>query len=580
MPGHHTSEESTWIEGQTSIPVLRDLIQGTTFLDWARPGVTQNVKMKNATKQNVYVLERTRILFVIADTTTAIISLVKGTTVKGMVEEAVVRAVLNIKTWVEDLNKKISDAVKDYQAGRIDFVTYTGTVTKATVGSIANLNGDARTLFDAVVDIFGRVRADDVHSDLAELPHLSLTKDDPFTKDLIERFRKQGTKIEPGETKPVRESDLAKGLAVFSATNQPPENLKDAVSVALQAVNIGGVGNVAGQLGFPTVDMYVMTHDGLQYAHMTTAPNISWIAKPDRIVPARDDGTGQTELPGLGYYLWSNTSKGGGVVNLQNLNRVAYNALESIGFDRGLATVVLYKLRAKLVALSGKEDGPSNPAAATTAEVLALPNFRKLFWMVYTREGEGDDRVENAVYNTMKHITWYVDSKTITTFHKDSAAVEKHAKVRLDAKDFGQWNSRSSDGYDACVSAGRYGISFDDADEYLLHIALKFAVVDIWPLSAPRRVGKKTTASDYVQIIAALHACACGDNRKVHDLIDRLGAFYENPAGDPRWQVGDSGKLLAWWKSKKPLPDLASVTVYAANTHIQMKNLELLMRFR
>ncbi|WP_405798611.1 hypothetical protein [Streptomyces sp. NBC_01506] len=554
MSTYATSEQSTWIQGQTSIPGLKELIKGTTFLDWSRPGITQTVQMKNELTQNIYVLERTRILFILADMATSSASLATAATVKGMMVEAVVRALVGLKDWKASMDKYVQDTIAVYNTNKIELDKYAAIMAKKIFEAGISLNGDAKTLYDSVIDLFGRVDADNVHS---ELGGGQMNKDDPFTKELIKRFRLQGKKIVPGATKPVRQANLVEGLAVFTGTNQPPAELKEAAANALQAINISGVSGVAGQLGIPTVDMYVMTHNAVKFAHMTTAPNISWVVKPDKIVPADNLGAEITELPGLGYYLWSNAKDGKDFILLQNKNRVAYNALASAGFDRAGATVILREIFNTLNGRRLAEGTPKDEIAATAAEIATGANFRKLLWMVYKRQGNSPEAIKNSVNRAIDHIDWNAGTKTSLILYRDSASAEKYAKERVVAKDFSEWSVKNSDAYDACLSAGRYGINFNDTVEYLFRLSVKFHT-STWSLAAPTGGGLVT--SDYVGIIAALHGFNGGDKQKVLDQIDKLGAYYV----DDTWkagQAGDNQKLLAWWDTGDALPDMSAVTV-------------------
>ncbi|MGC0417882.1 hypothetical protein [Embleya sp. AB8] len=560
---YNSTEHSTWIEGQTTIPILKDLIKGTTFLDWARPGVTQSVKMKNTLKQNIYVLQRIHAMFLLADMSTAIASM-SSTVLSGgvlalfgsAVTEAMIRsAAKGAEDWQNWFKDEIEAEYQRAAKGEISRNKAFDNILIATAKKGASLNGDLSTVLNGLFGengVFDRVT--NTQSALAE--------NEPFTKELVKRIKKEAQVIKPGETKALAKNNYIESAITFSGTNEPPKDFVHQLGNLLQAVNIMGPSGWAGQVGFPTVDMYVMTHDAKKIAHMTTAPNISWIVERDKIVPAADGTvTDLDRQEGLGYYLWTSTPNADG--NLQTYNRKAYNALESIGFDRGAATVILGRLREHFTAQKTTADATT--VAKATAMVLAGPSVRKLLWLDY-KNGESDPGTTgavNAAYWVYMDTIWgvsqlasgsggkyetYISPDFIVEYGGDM--FEKGAAHRFEKDNYPKnVNDEDIHQYDACLSATYYGLTFQDAQAALKEIGDKFLLggSTIWQLAAPiGTVGNQQT-SEYVELVAALNAkikTRTDISAKLIAAIDKLATLHGK----------DPSNLRTWWESNEDLP--------------------------
>lgn len=543
---YSTGEFSTWVDGQTTIPVLKHLIKGTTFLDWARPGLIQTVKMKNTLSQEVYVLQRIHVMFMVADMSAAIASM--ASTVisgglkalfRGAVKEGGLRAAVKAAgEWQDWFEKKVVAEYQKSVKGEITVPAALGNIVVATAEKGKSLNGDLNTLINAIYgenSVFDRVTN----------AQSALSDNDPLTRELVGQIKKKAQLIKPGETKVIADNNYIESAIAFSGTNKPPEDFLDKVGNLLQAVNIMGPSGWAGQVGFPTVHMYVMTEDAKKLAHMTTAPNISWNVKKDRIVSIAD---GNTENEGLGYYLWSATPYGD--LTLQAYNRQAYNALESIGFDRGAATTILIKLRELLQ--NAIPDVDTTAIAVTAAQTFLGPSFRKLLWLNYTNgeQGSGTVAAENATYWALRDANWAVGN------FPEGATLEQLATYRLEKDHPKNVNDDDMAKYEACLSATYYGLTFQDAHYAFRQFeqSFQFGGTNIWHLAAPTGTGKDRQASLYVEITAALngriknHATTGGPasvtGHKLVAAIAKLGTAHGR----------DTSKLLAWWNSNKDLP--------------------------
>ncbi|OPC76503.1 hypothetical protein B4N89_46640 [Embleya scabrispora] len=552
---YNSSEYSTWVPGQTNIPVLKSLIKRTTMLDWARPGVTQTLSMTNNLDQNVYVLQRTHAMFVLADMASALASLTSAS-VGGVVTEATMRgAVKAAGEWQDWFKTEIEAENLKVKRGQIGVPRALANIVVATVKKGRDLNGDLKTVLDAV--FFG----DNSLFDRVTNAQSALADNDPFTQKLVGQIKREAQVIRPGQTEKLSEANYIENAIVFSGTNKPTSGFLEKLGNLLQAVNVPGASGLAGMAGFPTLDMYVMTEDAKKIAHMTSAPNITWTVTEAKIFPDPDGTVGDLAHPeGLGYYLWTVTPPVGEDLSLQTYNRQAYNALESSGFDRGAATQILIRLREQFQSQgSGADD---TTVAKATAKVLTGPNFRKLLWLdLKNGENDSPEAVKNATYWAYKDTVWGVthpaggatghESNYIRPAYIVAGGMEfeQGASHRLTDDHPRNVNDNDIAQYDACLSATRYGLTFQDAQRAIQKFGDKIPLGsgNIWNIAAPSTDG--IWASDIVQIVAALNGkiknrargSSVGD--KLVAAIDKLTAENSN----------DLPRLRAWWDSNANL---------------------------
>lgn len=572
------SEPDTWIPGQTQIPVLKKLIKGTTFLDWSRPGLLQTVNVRNTTGQNIYVLQRTKVMFVLADMAAAGASLYTGIASGGfgIKTEAVARSAMNsIELWTTTLQKELKALHdKKYTAQEKADGQVQSDVAKAFADAATSLNGDAATLYNGVIDLFGRRRANNAQSALAD--------GNKFDDLLFQKIKDQALTIKNNATTSVRSDNYRKNLVTWGvlkttdvltgslAADFAVNPVATVANELLGVVNIFGVSGVAGQLGFPTVDMYVIRDD--KYGvHMTTAPNVSWIASGNRISPATTTPSGNlSSLEGIGYYTWRDMTSTT-LVDDQTLYRTAYNALESNGFDAAAATKIIAGVLTGLTKGAAAGKGGAGFTEKTAAQLVLQPNFRKLVWLeYYTRStAVGFDQATQAGTQAQQAVADAI-SKADSKWAADPVTSLENAALKGLSKGsatggFSVWSQDASYMYDACVSATWYGANFWDTQQLLQHIGnnFDFGTSDVWTSSAPDMGAH--IASEYVQIVAAMLASTGNVNDALTKIDDLLITFGGNP-GQVRMPSFD---LLEWWDQKGGFP--ASKPVTADNIAHKLK---------
>ncbi|MEU6332487.1 RICIN domain-containing protein [Streptomyces sp. NPDC047049] len=575
------SEPDTWIQGQTQMPILKHLIKGTTFLDWSRPGLTQTVKIKNITGQNIYVLHRTKALFVIADVAAASTSLATAIASGGfgIASEARARNALNsIERWNTDLEAKLKSLQdKNYTDQQKSDGQVQTDVAKAIYDAATSLNGDAKTLCDGVLDLFGRMSTDNAQS--------ALDDGNKFDQLLFEKIKDQAITIKNKETESVRSDNYWKNLItwglvkandVITGSLAADFEVNPVATVAnelLGVVNIFGVSGVAGQLGFPTVDMYVIREDK-HGVHMSTAPNISWIASLKLIAPGKKHSRGDiSPLPGIGHYLWRDMTKSTDSldgqslysVDDQTLYRRAYNALESDGFDAAAATKIMRGILAGLKKGAGATAEQAGKFTEQTAAQLVLkPNFRKLVWLEYYAKttATGPDQAKQGGKQAVAEAIAKVPTRwaEYPVFWLELSAAYG---LWQGSGGFSAWSQEASAMYDACVSATWYGANFWDARKLLQRIGrdFDFGTRDVWTSSVP----KDNLASEYVQIVAAVLASA-GHVNHAFSKIDALSVTF---GGAPGQVKVPSSRLLEWWTQDGDFP--APMPVDADNVAHKIK---------
>ncbi len=541
------SEPDTWTPGQTRIPFLKSLYRGTTFLDWARPGLVQTVSVRNTTGQTIYVLQNTKAMFVLADMAAAVASGVTAVSSggSGIATEAMVRAGLsNILQWKESLsvglqtldNKVYTDKQKSDGEVQAD-------VWQTYLAAAASLNGDAATVYNGFVDLLGRASSDNPQSALAD--------GDPFDKMLFQKIKEEGLTITNNQTVSIRSDDYRKNLAVWGVIKSgeiltgsfAADFIKNPVATVanelLGVVNIFGVSGLAGQLGFPIVDMYIIRDD--EYGvHMTTAPNISWVASTSRISPADTTPSGSiSELSGIGYYAWRDMTNTTDLVDDQTLYRMAYNALESTGFDAAGATQIIKGV------LTGLNTSGSGFTEQTAAKLVLQPNFRKLVWLEFysgavstgtlTPATAAQTAVQDAV---SKAAAWSVSPV---------ASLENAAAAGLStggSSNFSVWSQDTSDMYDACVSATWYGVNFWSARKLLQRMGdyFTFGPATVWRAAIPDLGVHEASAP--VQVAASILATKHGH---VGKALNELHALLKRYGGTPRTVTIPFTLIVDWW---------------------------------
>jgi ricin-type beta-trefoil lectin protein len=607
------SEPDTWIPGQTQIPVLKHLIKGTTFLDWSRPGLVQTVSVQNntakksngtaATGTNLYVLQRTRLGFLIADIAAVVTGQMANMATPGgsvldnlknsAMGEAIVRAGLtaagfqtalvkekllpdstkansainSIAAWDTTIVSKIRGlASKSYTAAEKANGQVAKDVLTLIKDSSASLNGDAQTLIDHTVDIMGRYLTSD--------PQTALDDNSAFDQALFAGIKERGLLITPGQTVEVKSTDYSKNLVtwgvltVASIPSYGANPFANTLNTLLGAVNVCGVSGWAGQLGFPTVEMYIIREDK-HGVRMTTAPNMSWIAYKDKVTPATTSPSGSlSTLQGIGYYKWRDMTKKD-LVDIQTLRGRAYNALESNGFDAAAATKIITGV------LTGLNNGGGGTASTqkNAARLVLQPNFRKLVWLEYYSigtSGSGSSDALTLAGDAARQAVADAIAKADSKWAADPVpSLEKAASEGLSKGSgkggFSVWSQETSNMYDACVSATWYGVNFGHALKLLRRIGndFSFDTGDVWTNSAPDTAAH--IAGEYVQIVAAMIARTGNVDHALAKIDDLAITFGGNP-GQVKMPGSD---LLEWWDQNGGFP--ASKPVAADNVPHKIK---------
>ncbi|MFE9934565.1 ricin-type beta-trefoil lectin domain protein [Streptomyces sp. NPDC005533] len=586
-----TAEEDTWVPGQTQIPILKDFWKGTTFLDWARIGATQNVQVQNstgqnaptgtgatgtaATAQNIYVLQQTRLAFVFADMAAAAASLtinVASGNWTGLASEAAIRGALgDYQTCAWGLVKSANEKLTAYKTQSISELRIASDAKDAALSlgkCLSQLNGDAKTLWEGAEDLLARLPQNGSAATALQTGGMSGLND-----LLFEKFKAEAVTIAPGETKSVRNDDYKISLAAFAGTNatfaqankQAQQNKTtvgakfiNKLSGILGVLNVKGVSGWLSQLGFPTVGMYAIRADKFG-TYMTTPGHISWVAYHDKIKPASSTLSGNiAPQEGIGHYTWRDLTTPRTSGN-QTLFSSAFNALESSGWDAAGSSDAIKGI------LTSLKDFNKTATQADAAKLVLQPNFRKLLWMEYTAN-QSQPGYNSTPYASAGWAVRDASAKvpaTNTTWKKSPASVistlETAARDGLkaggNAGGFTNgppvWNQEASDMYDAVTSAVWYGPTFRHAQQVLQRMAnnFNFGTTGVWASSVPDTTAG--TASPYVQIAAAVLANAKGNLQEAFKTIDLLAITYGGTAGMSQSSTAD---LVSWWDKKQDYP--------------------------
>lgn len=276
------------------------------FLHWARPGMVQEVKVTNNTKQNIYVLQRTQFMFVLADMGAAAASLSTGATVAGMGKEALINLSKDAKNWRDNLVNGFITAYNKWEAsGKVNVIGFANDARNILGESVASLNGDVSTLRNGYNELYNRIFSDNVHTDLHD--KLTFGHSDPYSNELMKRIKDAAITVAPGATESVRKADYTANLDTYLKTLSGggisfPKGFTEKAAFGLGLLNILGVSTLLGQAGVDTTDMWVVTKDGKKSVNVSTAPNVSWIIQDDRVSPAKANGALERTL---GYYEWN-----------------------------------------------------------------------------------------------------------------------------------------------------------------------------------------------------------------------------------------------------------------------------------
>ncbi|MFE9934658.1 hypothetical protein, partial [Streptomyces sp. NPDC005533] len=375
---------------------------------------------------------------------------------------------------------------------------------------------------------------------------------------LFEKFKAEAKTIAPGKTESVRNDDyrnswatfavtkatdpvFAKASAAFAKANQQAQQNKTTVGAKfinrlgsiLGVLNIKGVSGWLGQLGFPTVGMYVIRADKFG-TYMTTPPHISWVAYHDKIKPASSTLSGNiAPQEGMGYFTWRDLTTTRASGN-QALFSSALNALESIGWDAAASSDTIKGILTSLRSIH------KTATQADAAKLALQPNFRKLLWMEYAANQSQPGLTSTPYYSAgwaMRDT--FAKLPTIdTTWRKSTysviSALENAARKGLAAGGNAGgytdgppvWSQEASDMYDAVTSAVWYGPTFSHAQQVLQRMAknFNFGTTGVWASSVPNTTAG--TTSPYVQIAAAVLANAKGNLQEAFKTIDLLAITY------------------------------------------------------
>ncbi|MFE9934518.1 hypothetical protein [Streptomyces sp. NPDC005533] len=558
----------------------------------SKTGAASSAASSSSAGQNIYVFQRTRILFVLADMAAAGGSAVSGILAdggSGAVNEAKTRAWLNeivptnklvvqnlarlggmteaqatsalksLKQWDKSLGKDLKDLeAKNYSATQKSNGVPVADVLNTFGKHATDLNGDLATLVNGVDDIWGRWTGG---------VQTHLENDGKIDTNILNAIKQQAQMIPPNETQVVRNEDYTRSLIVWglstvtgapitatSAVATPWGPIATAVNKVLGIVNIKGVSGWAGTGGFPTVDMYIVREDK-HGAHMTSSPNATWTAYSDMI--KQTDSGALTSLwagvLGIGSYDWRDLTDKNDDVDRQTANTKAYQAMQTAGFD---ATAVdkFIKGAAAIGSQTYPQKYPNGFSRDHAAELLTKPYFRKLVWLAYNcgYYNNNPDQLTGvgqwAALIAIQNATGTVNSTNYIS------SLEAGAKKFLFGNGKPVLSASSMDRLkieEAAASAAVFGVNFEDALDLLKDLDSVFdfsAAGGIWASSAPNT--QTQAVADPVKIIAYILANS-GNLQTAHIKIGDLAAYYGYKKGGTKPSYT---KLINWWNGADVLP--------------------------
>ncbi|MEU2718837.1 hypothetical protein [Streptomyces sp. NPDC007205] len=382
--------ESRWNPGQTNIPILKNIISGTTFLDWAHPGLTQNMHLANKMGQTIFAVPRTRVGWVIADMAASAGGLFES----GLQSAGSPTKAEQIKKGIEHIAAFAAAAsrIKQNLTERPNDPQVAFEATALLNERLRNLSLDVQTVIGNAIDLIKRSG-----SALNELPPAGRK----LRSELIQRIiRESGAVNIPDGTAGVVKHQSQQdtwgngfwkvpiigpiGKAIAASTGFAPAALLDYIYFPG-----AGPSGTAGMAGVDTAGMFVMTKDGTKTAYMTSAPDISWIAEPDRIVPSVHGGSLWKADESLGHYSWDDRSPH----DRESVVQDAMLMLEKNGIDSDKAVRVL-KAFMNETPISREERDKLWTAAN---DIRKSPTFGKVMWLISRPDYKADHTLEEGI---------------------------------------------------------------------------------------------------------------------------------------------------------------------------------------